>query len=362
MRKRYQEGNVKKQRGVWIAQWWENGHRRSRALGSVWEMTKTEAKGEVAAILAPINLRERTASERFTLADFVEQVFLPFYRRKWKRSTALSNQERISFHLISEFGKRGINQFNRDELQVFLDRKAKKGLSYSVVSHLRWDLKQIFELAVGEGYLNRNPASLLFVPKEARRPERLVMSLAEVNKLFTLLEQRERLIVKLAVLTGMRPGEIFGLTWGRLQDEHAEIRQRVYRGEVDTPKTTNSIREVALPNGLLSDIEAWRKVSIDTQPQAWVFPSEKLTTPLSKDNCWRRQIGPKFKEAGLDWVDFQVMRRTHSSLLSDLNVHPKVVADQLGHTVDVNQNIYTKTGLGRRKKAVNSLEFALGNL
>jgi integrase len=264
--------------------------------------------------------------------------------------------------LISEFGKRGINQFNRDELQEFLDHKAKKGLSYSVVGHLRWDLKQIFELAVGEGYLNRNPASLLFVPKEARRPERLVMNLTEVNKLFTLLEQRERLIVKLAVLTGMRPGEIFGLTWGRLQDEHAEIRQRVYRGEVDTPKSTNSVREVALPNGLLSEIEAWRKVSIDTQPEGWVFPSERLTTPLSKDNCWRRHIRPKLKEAGLDWVDFQVMRRTHSSLLSDLNVHPKVVADQLGHTVDVNQNVYTKTGLGRRKKAVNSLEFALGNL
>ena len=131
-----------------------------------------------------------------------------------------------------------------------------------------------------------------------------MMNLAEVKKLFSLLEQRERLIVKLAVLTGMRPGEIFGLTWGRLQDEHAEIRQRVYRGEVDTPKTTNSIREVALPDGLLSEIEAWRKVSIDTQPEAWVFPSEKLTTPLSKDNCWRRHIGPKLKEAGLDWVDF----------------------------------------------------------
>jgi len=113
---------------------------------------------------------------------------------------------------------------------------------------------------------------------------------------------------------------------------------------------------------LLFEIETWRKVSIDTQPESWVFPSEKLTTPLSRDNCWRRNIGPKLKEAGLEWVTFQVMRRTHSSLLSDLNVHPKVVADQLGHTVDVNQNVYTKTGLGRRKKAVNSLEFALGNL
>ena len=167
MRRRYQEGNVKKQRGVWIAQWWENGHRRSRALGSVWEMTKTEAKAKVAAIVAPFNLQERTASERCYFADFVEQVFLPFYRRKWKSSTASSTGERISFHVTSEFGKRAITSFSRDELQDFLDLKARKGLSYSVVSHLRWDLKQIFELAVSEGYLIRNPASMLFVPKEA---------------------------------------------------------------------------------------------------------------------------------------------------------------------------------------------------
>ena len=80
-------------------------------------------------------------------------------------------------------------------------------------------------------------------------------------------------------------------------------------GEVDTPKTTNSIREVALPDGLLSEIEAWKKVSIDTQPEAWVFASEKLT-PLSRDNCWRRHIGPKLKEAGLGWATFQVMSFT----------------------------------------------------
>ncbi len=128
MRRRYQEGNVKKQRGVWIAQWWENGHRRSRALGSVWEMTKTEAKAKVAAIVAPFNLQERTASERCYFADFVEQVFLPFYRRKWKSSTASSTGDRISFHVTSEFGKRAITSFSRDELQNFLDLQSQKGI------------------------------------------------------------------------------------------------------------------------------------------------------------------------------------------------------------------------------------------
>jgi integrase len=50
------------------------------------------------------------------------------------------------------------------------------------------------------------------------------MSFEEVSRAFGALAQRERLIVKIAILAGMRPGEIFGLTWGRLQGEYAEIR------------------------------------------------------------------------------------------------------------------------------------------
>jgi integrase len=111
--------------------------------------------------------------------------------------------------------------------------------------------------------------------------------------------------------------------------------------------------------GLLSDIEAWRDLSLDTDPEAWVFPSEAPNTPLSKDNCWRRRIGPKLKEAGLGWVTFQVMRRTHSTLMKHLKRDPKVVADQLGHTLDVNQNVYTQVPMELKVEAVNELEAAL---
>ena len=247
----------------------------------------------------------------------------------------------------------------RDELQNLLDRKAAAGLSYSIVGHLRWDLKQIFGLAVAEGFVQRNPASLLFVPKGLRQPVGRVMNFEEVNRAFEALEQRERLIVKMAVLSGMRPGEIFGLTWGRLQGKHAEIRQRIYRGHVDTPKTAKSVREVALSNGVVSEINEWRKVSLDCSPNAWVFPSERMKTPVSKDNCWRRHIAPKLKEVGLDWVNFQVMRRTHSTLMKHLKRDPKVVADQLGHTLDVNQNVYTQAPMELKMEAVNELEAVL---
>ena len=58
-----------------------------------------------------------------------------------------------------------------------------------------------------------------------------------------------------------------------------------------------------------------------------------------------RYIRPALKTIGFDWVDFHVMRRTHSSLMRELGVDPKVVADQQGHTLDVNLNVYTETSL-----------------
>jgi integrase len=162
----------------------------------------------------------------------------------------------------------------------------------------------------------------------------------------------------LAILAGMRPGEIFALTWGEMTSTYANIRQRVYRGVIDTPKTEQSFRKAALSEGLLHEIEDWRKLAPSTAAHAWVFPSERMT-PMAKENVWRRSIGPKLDKVGLGWVNFQVMRRTHASLMSDLGVEGKLVADQLGHSLDVNQNVYTQSAVSKRQIAVNRLENSL---
>jgi integrase len=322
-------------------------------------LSKSDAKALLAEILAPINARARTPSRSCTLGEFVKDVYLPFYHRKWKQSTIMTNDDRVNRHLVGEFGGLALGDFSRDGLQNFLDRKAAAGLSFSVVAHLRWDLRQVFGMAVADGYIARNPAAMLFTPRECPRPNTPVMAVEEVNQLISILDLRERLIVKLAILAGMRPGEIFGLTWGRLEREYADVQQRVYRGIVDTPKSHLSVRWAALSDGLLRTIEEWRQVSIATDADHWVFPSEKMTTPLAKDNCWRRHVKPKLEAVGLGWVDFHVMRRTHSCLLKGLDVDPKVRADQMGHSVDVNENVYTRASLDQRLVAVNALESSL---
>jgi hypothetical protein len=80
----------------------------------------------------------------------VRQIYLPFYRRKWKDSTTGTNEDRIGHHVLSQFASRTLGSFSRDDLQRFLDEKAAAGLSFSTVDHLRWDLLQIFEMAVAE--------------------------------------------------------------------------------------------------------------------------------------------------------------------------------------------------------------------
>ena len=359
MRKRYQKGSLSKVGSVWIAQWWEDGHRRKRTLGRVLEMTKAKAQLELATILSPINGRKNLLSEKANMGEFVRQVYLPFYRRKWKESTAGTNESRLRFHVLSEFSGRTLGSFTRNELQDFLDRKATAGLSFYVVDHLRWDLRQIFRLATEEGYLPRNPATLLFTPSGALRYPKRQMNREEVRLFFSVLELRERLIGGMAILAGMRPGEIFGLKWVHLEEDHADVRQRIYRGKVDSPKTARSLRKVGFPKGLQEWIRHWRSCSIDPTPDAWVFPSERMKTPVTKDNCWRRHFLPKLKEVGLEWANFQVMRRTHASLMRELDIDPKIVADQLGHSLDVNLNVYTQTSLGKRKEALDTLETVL---
>lgn len=348
--RRYSKGGVCQQRGRWRALWYENGVKRTRVLGLCKDMTKTEAREAVAAILA----KSKPECAKQLFGEFVEGPYFDFYTRKWKPSTAENNKQRIRAHLVAAFEKRELTSIKRDDLQALLDQKG-SALSFSVVDHLRWDARQIFGMAVVEGLIERNPAQLLFTPRSASRPVRKTMSCAEVAQCLEVLGQRERLVAKLAILAGLRPGEIFALTWGRVGDTFAEVTQRVYRNKVDTPKTDHSIRQAALATSLIRDLESWRSSARWGHESAFVFSSER-GTPLSKDNVWRRNMQPKLATAGLGWANFQVMRRTHATLMRQLKADPKAVADQLGHSVDVSLNVYAQSPVATRLPLVNQLD------
>ena len=77
------------------------------------------------------------------------------------------------------------------------------------------------------------------------------------------------------------------------------------------------------------------------EPTAWLFVSENPLKPMWKDNIWHREMKPLLKPLGLEWANFQVMRRTHASLGHDAGIDPKVSADQRGHGIGVALDVYT---------------------
>lgn len=189
MRKRYQTGGIKKQRGRWVGMWWVGGARKSRVLGLVKDVTKSQAREAINRIVAEENAR-RQGRVDWRFGEFVKDVYIPYYSRKWKKSTRVNNVNLVHVHLVASLGDRELASLRRDELQDLLDAKAKKGLSFSVVDHLRWDLKQVFDMALAEGHIQRNPAVLLFTPKQAVQRERKIRNSAEKCAQRSLLTAR----------------------------------------------------------------------------------------------------------------------------------------------------------------------------
>lgn len=357
---RAQHGFLRKRKSggvmVWLGEWRDGDRHPSKTLGKVCEMSKTDAEAELMRIVQEVN--ERHGTVEYTLQGFTRQVVFRWYRRKWKDSTTQTTEDRIDHHILKELGNKPLSGFTRTALQDFLDAKNDAGLSHSTVAHLRWDLNQIFKMAVNDGLLNRNPAELLHTPRGTTRQKR-VLTLDQAILVLAALGLRERLIVKLAGTCGMRPGEIVALQWHDLKDRFLTVERRMYRGKIDTPKTHHSTRAVALPTSAIEDMNAWRSISPNSAPDAWLFPSENGKTPLWANNAWYDKIRPTLSKVGLGWVNYQVLRRSAVTLLNAHGADATIVAAQCGHTVDVSTNVYNRVGIERQLAAVETLDAAL---
>lgn len=112
----------------------------------------------------------------------------------------------------------------------------------------------------------------------------------------------------------MRPGEILGLQRRHISADCRKIRidQRLYRGDIDTPKTFASTRTIAIPPKTANQLTEWMDL-VEGKPNSWIFVSQNPLKPIWTDNAWTRHMKTKLEAVGLGWANFQVLRRTHAS-------------------------------------------------
>ena len=133
------------------------------------------------------------------------------------------------------------------------------------------------------------------------------------------------------------------------------IREGVYEGKFDTPKTSASVRDLPLSEAVMQLVAEWRARCKRTEPDALVF-STWSGKPISPNNVLRRHVYPACAALGLPRVSWLTLRRTWSSWAHEKGVPGKVIAQLMGHAkVDTTLNVYTQVIDGALRAAVDKV-------
>ena len=375
-RRRYQKGSIRK-RGkrnpVWEVQWWVDcilpdgaigRARESRILGRVCEMTLRQARKAAEEILRPTNEGKALPYSTLSLEAFVEQFFVPLAFPILKPSTRKRYQSTLNLHLLPAFGGKRLCDISTVEVQRFILQKFNNGLGWETCNHLRNLLSKIFACAKKWGHFGGgSPASGVELPEKRPAREKRVLMPKQVALLLSHLQEPVRTMVMLAVLTGLRVGEILGLRWQDLDLERGELRveQAVYRGSLGTPKTKGSKRTLPLPHALVLALQTTAENPGAPKGQELVFPTRKGTA-FSDTNLLLRQIKPAARKIGLPWVSWHSFRRTHDTLLQLAGGSAKDAQAQLGHAqITTTLGIYTLPVPAHQRESVEKLSGLVTN-
>jgi len=210
-------------------------------------------------------LRARDDQDLITVNDAFE---LWAETKRGIRENTLSNYRYLYRQYVqhSNIGRAELIDVKKSDVKKFYNRLAeKKGLSTSTIDGVHTVLRQVFQVAVDDGYLLVNPAEkALFELRRAHehdREERHALTTDEESRLLSFLEtSREyghwKNILVVLLETGMRIGELTSLAWQDIDFEHEMIhvqRTLAYycrNGEtgyyMHPPKTRNSNRLIPM--------------------------------------------------------------------------------------------------------------------
>jgi integrase len=373
-RRRYQVGCLfirrGKRRKVWVARWREDVIRtdgtlgrvlRSEVLGPVSEISsKREALSLLETRIRPINQGRHRLLATITFGAFVTEQFEPGVMPTFKYSTQRGYASLLRKHLIPRFEHQRLCDFNRSEIQQFVLGKLQRGYAWEMASRIQELLSNILGTAMEWGYLLENPARGIKMPERTQKRPHTSLSVIEVRTLLAALNEPEKTFILIAVLGGLRVGELLALRWGRVDLAQGSLRveETCYLGRFGTPKTRSSRRTVALAPIVVSAIVSHRSRCLDTSSDALVFGTRD-GLPRKVDQI-RDLLKQACKRAGIRETDFHTLRHTHSTLLHATGTPLKVVQAQLGHSsMAMTLGVYTHALPDAQQEAVVKLQDVL---
>ena len=242
--------------------------------------------------------------------------------------------------------------------------KAGKGLSSKSVRSLRTTLISCFENALENGFISKNVVKKSKPPRLIQKKIRYLDS-KQVRTLLEVAEngdylvegyraggkkaidrafvtERNAMIIRLAVATGMRRGEIFGLCWDDVDSDNStiNIHQALVNGKIAETKTPYSVRKIRTDKTTMIKLMEWHSHQEQYEEMIPMFKNKnnlvftnKYGNPIDVDTFRTRHFEKIVAYAGLPKdLTLHSLRHTFATLLLANGVPANVVCSKLGHS------------------------------
>ena len=353
--------------------------------------TKKEAEIELAKFVADVQNGMVIEGKSLRFSEFTEIWKRDYGSKELAPSTYKRYCRMLETRLLPYFGHFYVNKIKPTDIMQFYDLLSKdtqlirkkdnngsktlKPLSGKTILEHHRLLRAMLHKAVYWQVIVSNPAERVQPPK-AKKPKRKYYDDDQCKILLENLEQLDEEQIKyktaiiLTVFTGVRLGELMGLEWNDIDFRNGIVsinRSSQYLADTGVftkmPKTESSIREVAIPDfviSLLEEYKLWYEEQKSLYGELWINSNRlfvqadgKPMHPSTISKWFVKFIG----QIGLPVINFHGLRHTNATLLIAQNVDVAVVAARLGHAqITTTLNFYVHPIIAHNKKASYVLE------
>ncbi|MGH9713868.1 MAG: tyrosine-type recombinase/integrase [Candidatus Acidiferrales bacterium] len=299
------------------------------------------------------NYRPKTT---LTFREFIETQWQPNLFPTFKFSTCRGYTYMLRKYLLPSLGGCKMTEITRQSVQALVAQLGRH-LAPKSVCLAKNLLSKVFTTAIEWGYVEQNPATGVRLPPRISHREPIALFPEQIRQLIAELPEPCKSMVLIAVLTGLRRGELFALRWSAVDFERKliHVRESVYEGQFNSPKTRSSFRKIPMGEALEQIFLLLKGKNEATSDL--VFAS-KRGTALRPENTLKRVIHPACARIGLSKVGWHDLRHTSATLLHE-HEPLRVTQAILGHS-DMQTTLgYTHVLPGWQRDAMNRLERAV---
>ena len=296
-----------------------------------------------------------TVGSNTTVQEYLENWLENVHKPVIRLGTYLNYRKQLNNYLIPGLGKIKLHKLTPQQVSAFYSQKINDGLAPKTVNNIHGALHKALDNAVKWNILPRNVCDAVTPPRVPRK-EQTVLNKQQARILLEEVKaHRLEALLTLAVITGIREGELLALRWQDIDIEDCSLqikRSVVYLkgyGYVESePKTAKGRRMIKLPTFVI-DVLIHHRAQQEEQRReagrAWIDKNLVFTNAQGDfySASTLRKVFKRFLVSiDLPHMRFHDLRHSAATILLAMKVHPKVVQEILGHSqISVTLDIYS---------------------